>query len=85
MPRTHDTIDSGPAAAVALPVVSGTAPPAGPQWVRRLGSLEPQPLSYDKPLCASLGGFTLHAATRAGALDRSGREQVRVLEERLSA
>jgi hypothetical protein len=28
----------------------------------------------DKPLCASLDGFTLHAATRAGALDTAGRE-----------
>jgi hypothetical protein len=27
-----------------------------------------------KPLCASLDGFTLHAATRAGALDVAGRE-----------
>jgi len=35
---------------------------------------EPQPLGYDKPLCASLCGFTLHAATRAGGLDPSGRE-----------
>jgi hypothetical protein len=32
------------------------------------------PLGYDKPLCASLDGFTLHAATRAGALHRAGRE-----------
>ena len=31
-------------------------------------------LRYDKPLCASLDGFTLHAATRAGALDVAGRE-----------
>ena len=31
-------------------------------------------LGYDKPLCASLDGFTLHAATRAGALDTAGRE-----------
>jgi Putative transposase len=30
--------------------------------------------AYDKPLCASLDGFTLHAATRAGALDPTGRE-----------
>ena len=36
--------------------------------------LEPQALAYDKPLCASLDGFTLHAATRAGALDPAGRE-----------
>jgi len=49
-------------------------PPAGPQWLRGLAPLEPQPLAYDKPLCASLDGFTLHAATRAGALDASGRE-----------
>ncbi|HEY3593840.1 MAG TPA: transposase [Polyangiaceae bacterium] len=38
------------------------------------GALEPSGLSYDKPLCASLDGFTLHAATRAGALDAAGRE-----------
>jgi hypothetical protein len=54
--------------------VSGQAPPAGPQWVSRLAPLEPQALAYDKPLCASLDGFTLHAATRAGALDAAGRE-----------
>jgi hypothetical protein len=35
---------------------------------------EPQALAYDKPLCASLDGFTLHAATRAGALDPAGLE-----------
>jgi Putative transposase len=44
------------------------------QWVSRLAPLEPQALAYDKPLCASLDGFTLHAATRAGALDPAGRE-----------
>ena len=54
--------------------LSGQAPPAGPQWVSRLAPLEPQPLAYDKPLCVSLDGFTLHAATRAGALDPAGRE-----------
>jgi hypothetical protein len=31
-------------------------------------------LAYHKPLCVSLDGFTLHAATRAGAFDRGGRE-----------
>jgi len=30
--------------------------------------------AYDKPLCASLDGFTLHAATRAGGSDDTGRE-----------
>jgi hypothetical protein len=36
--------------------------------------LEPHALAYDKPLCASLDGFTLHAATPAGALHPAGRE-----------
>ena len=31
-------------------------------------------MGYDTSLCASLAGFTLHAATRAGALDPVGRE-----------
>jgi len=42
----------------------------------RIAPLEPQALAYDKPLCASLDGFTLHAAKRAGALDPTGREAV---------
>jgi hypothetical protein len=54
--------------------VSGQAPPAGPQWLRGLSPLTPSALAYDKPLCTSLDGFTLHAATRAGALDVAGRE-----------
>jgi hypothetical protein len=29
---------------------------------------------YDKPLCASLDGFTWHAATQAGALHPAGPE-----------
>jgi hypothetical protein len=31
-------------------------------------------MHFDKPLCASLDGFTLHAATRAGGLDARARE-----------
>jgi hypothetical protein len=31
-------------------------------------------LHFDKPLCARLDGFTLHAATRAGGLDTRARE-----------
>ena len=54
--------------------VRQATPPAGPQWVSGLAPLLPHPLAYDKPLCASLDGFTLHAATRAGALDPAGRE-----------
>ena len=52
------------------------APPAGPQWRRGLAPLPAAALGYDKPLCASLAGFTLHAATRAGALDPAGREKL---------
>jgi len=63
-----------PEANLAVSAVSGQTPPAGPQWQVRLAPLERRPLAYDKPLCASQDGFTLHAATRAGALDLSGRE-----------
>jgi hypothetical protein len=63
-----------PEAALAGSAVSGREPPAGPQWLRGLSPLTPSALAYDKPLCASLDGFTVHAATRAGALDVAGRE-----------
>jgi hypothetical protein len=66
--------EGDPEGNLAASAVFGQTPPAGPQWVSRLAPLEPQALAYDKPLCASLDGFTLHAATRAGALDPSGRE-----------
>jgi hypothetical protein len=62
---------------LAASAVSGQSPPAGPEWRRRsvpLPALVHMPLGFDKPLCASLDGFTLHAATRAGALDTIGRE-----------
>jgi hypothetical protein len=59
---------------LAASAVLGEAPPAGPQWLRGLSPLVPAALGYNKPLCASLDGFTLHAATRAGALDVPGRE-----------
>jgi len=41
-------------------------------WIRSPESAGPA--AYDKPLCASLDGFTLHAAARAGALDQAGRQ-----------
>jgi hypothetical protein len=66
--------DADPESNLAASAVSGQAPPAGPQWMRGLKPLEPHALAYDKTLCASLDGFTLHAATRAGALDQAGRE-----------
>jgi hypothetical protein len=61
---------------LAASAVSGQAPPAGPQWRRGLLPLRAAAHGYDKPLCASLAGFTLHAATRAGALDPTGREKL---------
>jgi hypothetical protein len=61
-------------ARLAASAVSGQTPPAGPQWLRGLSPLAPRALGYDKPLCASLDGFTLHAATKASALDVAGRE-----------
>ena len=54
--------------------MSGHSPPAGPQWSAGLRPLRLRGLAFDKPLCASLDGFTLHAATRAGGLDAQGRE-----------
>jgi hypothetical protein len=59
---------------LAASAVSGQTPPAGPQWLRGLAPVAPRALAFDKPLCASLDGFTLHAATRAGAVDTAGRE-----------
>jgi hypothetical protein len=63
-----------PESALTASAVSGRMPPAGPQWVIGLPPLAPRALAYDKHLCASVDGFTLHAATRAGALDPQGRE-----------
>ena len=45
-----------------------------PQWLRGLSPPPASALAYDKPLCASLDGFTLHAATRAGAHHAAARE-----------
>jgi hypothetical protein len=62
---------------LAESATSGRSPPAGPEWRRKSTPLSPlaaSALHYDKPLCASLDGFSLHAATRAGALDKVGRE-----------
>jgi hypothetical protein len=66
--------DDEPEAALCASAVSGREPPAGPQWLRGLSPPLPSALAYDKPLCASLDGFTLHAATRAGAHHAAARE-----------
>ena len=73
-PAEGEDEDVDPEEKLAASAVSGQAPPAGPQWLRGLSPLSPSALAYDKPLCASLDGFTLHAATKAGALDVVGRE-----------
>lgn len=54
--------------------VSGQTPPAGPSWFRGLPPQRHRALGYDKPLCASLDGFSLHAATRAGGHDAAAKE-----------
>jgi hypothetical protein len=69
-----DDLRADPETDLAAAAVSGQVPPAGPQWAIRLRPPERRALAYDKPLCASMDGFTLHAATRAGALDATGRE-----------
>jgi len=69
-----DELHAGPETGLAAAAVSGQVPPAGPQWAIRLRPPERREMAYDKPLCASMDGFTLHAATRAGALDATGRE-----------
>jgi hypothetical protein len=61
-------------AELAASAASGKAPPAGPEWRRRALPLVRGAPSFDKPLCASQDGFTLHAATRAGARSTQGRE-----------
>ncbi|XYH94990.1 transposase [Sorangium sp. So ce1128] len=66
--------DDEPEAALCASAVSGREPPAGPQWLRGLSPPSPSALAYDKPLCASLDGFTWHAATRAGAHHAAARE-----------
>ncbi len=75
-PDAPPTLAQGHAALCAS-AASGTSPPAGPEFRRKnapLGSLVSKALHFDKPLCASLDHFTLHAATRAGALDVRARE-----------
>lgn len=66
--------DADPEDALAASAVSGHTPPAGPQWRRGLAPAPTSALSFDKPLCASLDGFTLHAATRAGSHHPAARE-----------
>jgi hypothetical protein len=72
--KATQTAEGDPECNLATCAVSGRSPPAGPQWSAGLQRLRLLALTCDKPLCASLDGFTLHAATRAGGLDAEGRE-----------
>ena len=70
-----DSEDEGDGRAVlAASAVSGTTPPAGPEWRRGALLFECRPMVFERPLCVALDGFTLHAATRAGGHDEAGRE-----------
>jgi hypothetical protein len=64
-------------AALCASAASGQSAPAGPELRRKTSPLAPlggKSLQFDKPLCASLDGFSVHAATRAGAMDERTRE-----------
>jgi len=69
-----DSSSEGELATLAESAVSGVTPPAGPAW--RRGSLPALGAGSDfaRHLSVGRGGFTLHAATRAGARDERGRE-----------
>ena len=66
--------DSDSLATLAASAVSGTTPPAGPEWRRGRLPLAHRPMVFERPLCVALDGFTLHAATRAGGRGEQGRE-----------
>lgn len=64
---TEPTLAQGHAALWAS-AVSGQSPPAGPELRRKGTPLAPlggKPMLFDKPLCASLDGFTLHVTRKA--------------------
>jgi Transposase zinc-binding domain/Putative transposase len=68
-------------AVLVASAVSGTHPPAGPSFPVRSGATLAYPngsasrsTEFERPLCVGRGGFTLHAATRAGGADAAGRE-----------
>ncbi len=62
-PDAEPTVAQGHAA-LCTSAASGTSPPAGPEFRRKatpLGPLAGKALSFEKPFCASLDHFTLHA------------------------
>ena len=67
-----DEDDTNEMAPLAASAVAGTTPPAGPEWRRGKLPLTHQAMKMGRPLCVALDGFTLHAATRAGAMTTPG-------------
>jgi hypothetical protein len=61
-------------AELAATSASGMTPPAGPSWRRGALPALRHERDFDRHLSVGRGGFTLHAATRAGAMDERGRE-----------
>ncbi len=61
-------------AELAANAAAGITPPAGPAWKRGALPALTHERDFDRHLAVGLGGFTLHAATRAGAMDERGRE-----------
>ena len=61
-------------AELASTSASGMTPPAGPSWRRGALPSLTHARDFERHLSVGRGGFTLHAATRAGAMDERGRE-----------
>lgn len=61
-------------AELAATSASGMTPPAGPSWRRGALPALTHGGDFARHLSVGRGGFTLHAATRAGPMDERGRE-----------
>jgi hypothetical protein len=61
-------------AELASTAASGATAPGGPTWRRGALPALAHGGDFERPLSVGRGGFTLHAATRAGAMDERGRE-----------
>ncbi len=61
-------------AELAATAVAGVSPPGGPSWRRGALPALANGRDFERHLSVGRAGFTLHAATRAGAMDERGRE-----------
>jgi len=69
-----DDDEAGALAELAATAASGQTPPAGPAWRRGALPALSHERDFERHLSVGRGGFTLHAATRAGPMDERGRE-----------